>query len=105
MRAEFLALMILTISPWASGQHNCPEGFRYVGTLSGTGSESNPFDQRRSVKFPGNATLDESFQQKNIRATNGKSGVRSNLRPKTYPKVYWSLRLGRRMRSINPDGR
>ena len=64
MRVAFLTFVLLSFSPWAAGQHDCPEGFSYVNTLSGTGSESNPFDQRLAVKFPENATLDESFQQK-----------------------------------------
>lgn len=85
MRQGLLALVLL-LPPWAVAQQNCPEGFRYVGTLSGTGSLSNPFDKRMTLRFPENATLDESFQQKNVRATNGKSGARSNLRPQDIPK-------------------
>ena len=38
------------------------------------------------VKLPENATLDESFQQKNVRATNGKSGARSNMTAQDIPK-------------------
>jgi hypothetical protein len=39
-----------------------------------------------TVKFPENATLDQSFQQKKVRVTNGKSGAHSNLRPQDIPK-------------------
>jgi hypothetical protein len=38
------------------------------------------------VKLPENATPDQSFQQKNVRATNGKSGARSNMRAQDIPK-------------------
>ena len=86
MRVAFLTFVLLSFSPWAAGQHDCPEGFSYVNTLSGTGSESNPFDKRLAVKFPENATLDESFQQKKVRATNGKSGAQSALRAQDIPK-------------------
>jgi len=55
-------------------------------TLSGTGSQGSPFDERKSVKLPENATPDQSFQQKNVRATNGKSGARSNMRAQDIPK-------------------
>jgi len=86
MRVAFVVFVVLSLSPWAVGQHNCPEGFRYVGTFSGTGSESNPFDKRMTLKFPKNATFDQSFQQKNVRATNGKSGARSNMTSQDIPK-------------------
>jgi hypothetical protein len=86
MRITLLAVVLFSFSPWAVGQHNCPEGLRYVGTLSGTGSESSPFDKRVTVNFPENATLDESFQQKNIPATNGKGGARSTMRAQDTPK-------------------
>jgi hypothetical protein len=39
-----------------------------------------------TAAFPENATQDESFQQKNVRATNGKSGARSNMRGQDIPK-------------------
>lgn len=102
MRVAFLTLGLLLLSPWAAGQHNCPEGFRYVGTLSGTGSESNPFDKRVAVKFPGNATLDDSFQQKNVRATNGKSGARSNMRPQDIPKGVLVITSGKEDKVYEP---
>ena len=86
MRIGFLAFVLLSFSPWVAAQNNCPEGFRFVGTLSGTGADLNPFDKREAVKLPENATLDESFQQKNVRVTNGKSGAHSSMQASDIPK-------------------
>jgi hypothetical protein len=86
MRIGFLAFVLLSFSPFVAAQDNCPEGFRFVGRLSGTGTESNPFDKRKAVKLPANASLDESFQQKNVRVTNGKSGARSSMQAEDIPK-------------------
>ena len=36
--------------------------------------------------LPENATLDESYQQQNVRATNGKRGAHSSLRAEDVPK-------------------
>lgn len=102
MRIAFLTLVLLLLSPWAAGQHNCPEGLRYAGTLSGAGSESNPFDKRMTLKFPENATLDETFQQKNIRATNGKSGARSNMRSQDVPKGVLVIPSGKEDKVYEP---
>jgi len=91
MRIGFLAFALLSFFSfsWASGQNsqnNCPEGFQFVGTLSGRGTESNPFDQRETVKFPEDATLDQTFQQKNVHATNGLHGAHSALQANEIPK-------------------
>lgn len=102
MRVAFLTFVLLSLSPWAAGQHNCPEGLRYVGTLSGSGSESNPFDKRVTVKFPEDASLDESFQQKNVRATNGKSGAHSNMRPQDIPKGVLVITSGKEDKVYEP---
>jgi hypothetical protein len=67
-------------------QNNCPEGFRYLGTLSGSGSSSQSLDEKKTIKFRENVALDESFQQKNVRATNGKSGAQSSMRAQDIPK-------------------
>ena len=101
MRLALLAFVLLSISSRATGQQ-CPEGFRYLGTLSGTGSESNPFDERVTVKFPANATFDESFQQKTVQATNGKSGARSNLRPQDIPKGVLVIAYGKEDKVYEP---
>jgi hypothetical protein len=93
--AVILAFVLLSLSPWAAGQHNCPEGFQFVGTLSGTGTPLNPFDKRETVKLPENATLDESFQQKNVRATNGKSGARSDMQGNDMPKGVLVIAYGK----------
>jgi len=102
MRVALLAFVVILVSSWAAAQHNCPEGFRYVGSLSGTGSESNPFNERVTVKLPENATIDGSFQQKNIRATNGKSGARSNLRPQDIPKGVLVITSGKENKIYEP---
>ena len=102
MRVAFLAFVLFSLSPWAVGQHNCPEGFRYVGTLSGSGSESNSFDKRMTVKLPENATPDESFQQKNVRVTNGKSGARSSMRPQDIPKGILVIASGKEDKVYEP---
>ena len=86
MRIGLLVLVVLLCASWALSQNNCPQGFRYVGTLSGNGSASENFDKRVTVKFPQDATLDESFQQKNVRSTNGKSGAQSSMRAQDIPK-------------------
>jgi len=94
-RLGFLILVVLFLSPWTFAQHNCPEGLRYVGVLSGTGSTSDGFDKRVTLRLPANATLDESFQQKNVRASNGKSGVTSTLRAEDVPKGLLIITYGK----------
>lgn len=86
MRIGFLAFALLSFSSCLAAQNNCPEGFRFAGTLSATGTESSPVDERHAVKLPQNARLDESFQQKNARVTNSKSGARSNMQTQDIPK-------------------
>ena len=44
------------------------------------------FNQRETLRLPTNATLDESYQQKRVRATNGKSGAHSSMRAEDVPK-------------------
>ena len=84
--SSLLAVVVLAASSASSAQSNCPEGFRYTGSLSGTGSSMTKLDRRDTLKLPENAKLDESFQQKKVRATNGKSGARSGLRAQDIPK-------------------
>lgn len=102
MRPALLALVPLLFSPWAVAQDNCPEGFRYAGTLSGTGSASSLLDKRVTLKFPNDATLDESFQQKRVRATNGKSGTSSSLRPEDIPKGVLIIPSGKEDKVYQP---
>jgi hypothetical protein len=85
-RFLFLAFAFLFASAVSSAQSNCPEGFRYAGTLSGAGSHATDLDERVTLKLPDNAKLDESYQQQNVRATNGKSGMNSSLRAQDVPK-------------------
>jgi len=65
-----LALLLLIASALSRAQSSRPPGFSYAGTLSGTGSSLEGFDVRKTLTLPDNATLDESFQQTNVRVTN-----------------------------------
>ena len=72
----FLTVSFLLMSSLSSAQDRCPQGFHYVGALSGTDTEK--FDRTVFLKLPAGATLDESYQQTNIRATSGKGKAKSN---------------------------
>jgi hypothetical protein len=80
----FLTVSFVLMSSLSSAQDRCPEGFHYAGALSGTDTEK--FDKTVFLKLPEGATLDESYQQTNVRATNGKGKAKSNLRPQDIPK-------------------
>jgi len=77
----FTFLLSATMS---RAQSNCHEEFRYVGTLSGDA----PLDVRKTLNLPPNATLDVSFQQKSLRATNGRRGAHSSMRPQDVPRAF-----------------
>jgi len=68
----------------SSAQSNCPQGFAFAGILSGVGSPSEEFNKSVALKLREGATLDESFQQAKVRATNAKG--KANLRPEDIPK-------------------
>ena len=68
LRVSLVTLGLLSMAPPFLGQHNCPQGSNYAGTLQGTGSFGIAFDERREVNLPPYATIDTSFQQKNVRA-------------------------------------
>jgi hypothetical protein len=94
IRSAFpLALLFLLPSPVSRAQNknNCPEGFRYAGTLSGNGSSVDGFDSRQALTLPYNARFDESYQQKELHVTNGKNGVHSSMRPQDVPKGQYPL--------------
>jgi hypothetical protein len=80
----FLIVTLLLMSSLSSAQNSCPEGFRYAGTLSGSDTET--FDKTVFLTLPEYATLDESYQQTEVRATNPKRKAKSNLRPQDIPK-------------------
>jgi hypothetical protein len=67
-------------------QHNCPQGFNFAGTLRGTGSYGIAFDERRELDLPLGATIDTSFQQKNVRARDGNGLAKSAMQAKDIPK-------------------
>jgi hypothetical protein len=81
-----LPMVVLFMSPLSFAQTRCPEGFRYAGTLSGTGSAIEAFSKRVELRLPENATLDTSYQQTRVRADNGQGNAHSNLRPQDIPK-------------------
>jgi len=80
----FLTFSFLFMSVLSSAQNNCPQGFDFAGQLSGNGSQTEEFNKDVALKLPEGATLDESFQQTKVRATNGKG--KANLRPQDIPK-------------------
>jgi hypothetical protein len=89
----FLTISFLLMSSLSSAQEErCPEGFRYAGALSGSSTET--FDKTVFITLPEYATLDESFQQIVVRATNGKKNAKSNLRPKDIPKGFYITPYG-----------
>jgi hypothetical protein len=57
-----------------------------------------------TLKFPEGTTLDESFQQKRVRATNGKSGSSSNLRPEDIPKGVLIIPSGKEEKTYGEPG-
>jgi hypothetical protein len=97
IRSAFpLALLFLLASAVSPAQNNCPEGFRYLGTLSGYGTSVERFDARQELTLPPNTTLDDSYQQEKVRATNGKNGVHSSMRPQDVPKGFYLVPLWRK---------
>jgi hypothetical protein len=85
-RVTFLALSVLAMESALLAQHNCPEGFRYVGKMSGTGSYGSPFKEKRELILPEGATLDTSYQQKQLRARSGNEMAQSKLVATDIPK-------------------
>jgi hypothetical protein len=83
-RAGLLTFSFLLLPALNSAQSKCPQGFVYAGTLSGTGSIVEGFNQKVVLKLPDNATLDDSFQQNKVRSTSAKG--KANLRPEDIPK-------------------
>ena len=88
----FLTISFLLMSSLSRAQERCPEGFRDAGTLSGSDSET--FDKTVFLTLPEYATLDESFQQIAVRATNGKKNAKPNLRPQDIPKGFYITPYG-----------
>jgi len=78
-------LFLIATAPSAFAQHNCPEGFRYAGSLVGAGGYEE-FNARRELLLPEGATIDTSYQQASVRARGGNSKAKSNLRAGDIPK-------------------
>ena len=86
LRVSLVTLGLLSMAVPLLAQHNCPQGFNDAGTLKGTGSYGIPFDERREINLPENATLDTSFQQSNVRVRAGNDLAQSKLQAKDIPK-------------------
>jgi hypothetical protein len=56
-RVPLLSLVLLFMPSFTLAQHNCPQGFQYVGNLSGTGSFGNELNEKREINLPENATM------------------------------------------------
>jgi hypothetical protein len=83
---DLLVFVVFSTSSLALAQSNCPQGFQFAGTLSGTGSYVGDFNERRQIKLPEDATLDTSFQQANVRSHGGSVKPKSELRAIDIPK-------------------
>ena len=77
-----LLVVTLFMCPLSFAQTNCPEGSKYAGTLSGTGSAIEAFSKRVEVKLP------------SVRADNGQGHAHSNLRPQDIPKGTYIIPYG-----------
>ena len=86
LRIILATLGLLSMAAPLLAQHNCPQGFNYAGTLTGTGSYGIAFDERREINLPEDATIDTSFQQSNVRVRAGNPRAKSNLQAKDIPK-------------------
>ena len=86
LRVSLVTLGLLSMSATLRAQHNCPQGFDHAGTLTGSGSYGIAFDERREINLPPDATIDTSFQQKNVRARAGNDRAQSALQAKDVPK-------------------
>jgi hypothetical protein len=84
--AGLLTLAILLASVASHAQNNCPDGFRYTGTLHGVGGFGNDFNARRELLLPENAQIDMSYQQRQVRAAQGNSLAHSNMTAADIPK-------------------
>lgn len=105
IRSAFpVTLFFFLASTVSRAQNNCPEGFRYAGTLSGHGSSVDGFDSRQALTLPPNARFDESYQQKKVHVTNGKNGVHSSMRPQDVPKGFYLVPGGESSSTIDEQG-
>jgi hypothetical protein len=86
LRFSLVTLGLLSMAPPLPAQNNCPQGFNFAGTLKGTGSYGIAFDERRELTFSEYATIDTSFQQRNVRARAGNGEAKSDLQAKDIPK-------------------
>src|SRR5262249_6758168 len=87
-------LIVALLSAICAAQSNCPADFKYVGTLSGSGSYGQPFDEVTELRLPRNANFDRSYQQSSLQATNGQSGAKSSLSAKDIPGGLYIVAYG-----------
>lgn len=83
--AMLRTVLLLSLSAICGAQSNCPAEFRYVGTMSASGSSADTFNGIKEVRLPKNVSLDKSYQQSQFKATNGKGGAKSNMTAKDVP--------------------
>jgi hypothetical protein len=64
-KALALLFVVFSFPPPTFNQNgsDCPEGFRYVGTLHGSSGSGEDFNKVVEVKLPANATFDKSYRQ------------------------------------------
>ena len=72
-----LAFVVFSTPSLVHAQSNCPQGFQPAGTLSGTGSAVTEFNETRRINLPGDATIDTTYQQMNVRFYGGSVKPRS----------------------------
>ncbi len=83
---RLLVFVVFYTSSLALAQSNCPQGFAYAGTLSGTGSVVGDFNERRAINLPESATLDTTYQQTHVKSRGGNTRAHSDLRAADMPK-------------------
>ena len=94
LRVSLVTLGLLSMAAPVLAQHGCPERFNFAGTLKGNGSYGVPFDERRELNLPPNATIDTSFQQSDVRAHAGNGLAQSDLHAKDIPKGIYIIPSG-----------
>ena len=81
-----VAFILLFLPCLSVAQSNCPDGFRYAGTLQGSAAYQVPFSEWVEIKLPENAIPDIAYQQTRVRAEDGNIKEHSNLRPQDIPR-------------------
>jgi hypothetical protein len=94
-----IVVFILSLSMMpslSSAQSRCPYGTEYAGILSGQGTDIEKLDRHETIKLPEKVTLDESYQQTRLTASNDTGKKNTNLRPQDVPKGILIIPTGSR---------